>query len=125
MSRTAARSVRIVGAGLSGALLALLCARRGIQVTLYERRADPRQSHPEQGRSINLALAARGMHALERAGVLPAVQPLLIPMRGRMVHEFGAQAALQPYGQRTEEVIWSVGRAELNRVLIDRSEDHV
>jgi kynurenine 3-monooxygenase len=124
VSRAAARSVRIIGAGLAGALLALLCARRGIQVTVYERRADPRQSHPEQGRSINLALAARGMHALERAGVLEAVRPLLIPMRGRMVHEHGAGAALQPYGQRAEEVIWSVGRAELNRVLIDAAARH-
>jgi kynurenine 3-monooxygenase len=124
VSTAAARSVRIVGAGLAGALLALLCARRGLQVTLYERRADPRQSHPEQGRSINLALAARGLHALERAGVLQAVRPLLIPMRGRMVHEHGAGAALQPYGQRAEEVIWSVGRAELNRVLIDAAVRH-
>jgi kynurenine 3-monooxygenase len=124
VSTAAARSVTIVGAGLAGALLALLCARRGMQVTLYERRADPRQSHPEQGRSINLALAARGMHALERAGILQAVRPLLIPMRGRMVHERGAGPELQPYGQRAEEVIWSVGRAELNRVLIDAAARH-
>lgn len=124
MNRAAARSVRIVGAGLAGSLLALLCARRGIQVTLYERRADPRQSHPEQGRSINLALAARGMQALEHAGVLAAVRPLLIQMRGRMVHESGAGTALHPYGQRAEEVIWSVGRAQLNRVLIDAAARH-
>ncbi len=124
MNRPAARSVSIVGAGLAGALLALLCARRGIQVSVYERRADPRQAHPEQGRSINLALAARGLQALERAGVLPAVRPLLIPMRGRMVHEGGAPAALQPYGQQPGEVIWSVGRAALNRVLLDAAARH-
>ena len=100
MSASAARSVNIVGAGLAGALLALLFARRGLKVRLYERRPDPRQAHPEQGRSINLALAARGMRALEQAGVMAAVRPLLIPMRGRMVHEPGAAAALQPYGQR-------------------------
>jgi kynurenine 3-monooxygenase len=124
VSAAGTRSIQIVGAGLAGALLALLCARRGIQVTLYERRPDPRQAHPEQGRSINLALAARGMHALERAGAMEAVRPLLIPMRGRMVHEPGAAASLQPYGQRAEEVIWSVGRAELNRVLIDAAARH-
>jgi kynurenine 3-monooxygenase len=39
-------------------------------------------------------------------------------MRGRMVHELSADPALQPYGQRAEEVVWSVGRADLNRVLI-------
>ena len=71
------RAVSIVGAGLAGALLALLLARRGLAVALYERRPDPRQAQPERGRSINLALAARGMRALERAGVMEAVRPLL------------------------------------------------
>jgi kynurenine 3-monooxygenase len=111
--------VNIVGAGLAGALLALLLARRGLRVTLYERRPDPRQTQPEEGRSINLALAARGIRALERAGIMEAVRPLLMRMRGRMVHEVGAAPVLLHYGQAPEEVIWSVGRAELNRVLID------
>jgi kynurenine 3-monooxygenase len=118
------RTVNIVGAGLAGALLALLLARRGLSVVLSERRPDPRQAAPERGRSINLALAARGMRALEQAGVMDHVRPLLIPMRGRMVHERTGAAALQPYGQRAEEVIWSVGRADLNRVLIDSAASH-
>ena len=124
MSAEAARSVNIVGAGLAGALLALLMVRRGLRVALYERRPDPRQSTPERGRSINLALAARGIRALERAGVMERVQPLLIPMRGRMVHELSGHAALQPYGQRQDEVIYSVGRADLNRVLIEEAARH-
>ena len=117
-------SVTLVGAGLAGALLAVLLARRGFEVTLYERRADPRQSRPEGGRSINLALAARGLAALERAGVMDAVRPLLIPMRGRMVHEIAGAPALQPYGQRPHELIYSVGRADLNRVLIAAATRH-
>jgi kynurenine 3-monooxygenase len=118
------RAVNIVGAGLAGALLALLLARRGLTVNLYERRPDPRQAHPERGRSINLALAARGRRALEQAGLMQRVQPLLIAMRGRMVHERNGHASLQPYGQREHEVIWSVGRAELNRVLIEEAARH-
>jgi kynurenine 3-monooxygenase len=117
-------TVNIVGAGLAGSLLALLLARRGLFVTLHERRPDPRQAQPERGRSINLALAARGMRALERAGVMERVRPLLIPMRGRMVHGLSGQSALQPYGQREHEVIWSVGRADLNRVLIEEASRH-
>jgi kynurenine 3-monooxygenase len=125
MSRPAEPAgINIVGAGLAGALLALLLARRGLAVTLYERRPDPRQARPERGRSINLALAARGMQALARATVLERVRPLLIPMRGRMVHERGGTAALQPYGQRAHEVIYSVGRADLNRVLIEEAARH-
>jgi kynurenine 3-monooxygenase len=124
MSVPSGGSVNIIGAGLAGALLALLLARRGLRVTLYERRPDPRQVQPERGRSINLALAARGLRALERAGAMERVRPLLIPMRGRMVHERSGQATLQPYGQRPHEVIWSVGRADLNRVLIEEAAHH-
>ena len=119
-----ARSLNIVGAGLAGALLALLLARRGLKVTLYERRPDPRQGRPESGRSINLALAARGMRALERAGAADEVAPHLIAMRGRMLHEPGAAPVLLPYGQRAHEVIYSVSRADLNRVLIDAALRH-
>jgi kynurenine 3-monooxygenase len=78
----------------------------------------------ERGRSINLALAARGIRALEHAGVMDKVRPLLIPMRGRMIHERSGATALQPYGQREDEVIYSVGRGELNKVLIEEAARH-
>jgi kynurenine 3-monooxygenase len=113
--------INIVGAGLAGALTAVLLARRGFKVTLYERRPDPREANAESGRSINLALAARGIGALERAGVMDRITPLLIPMRGRMVHDASGSASLQSYGQREHEVIYSVGRAALNRVLIEEA----
>jgi kynurenine 3-monooxygenase len=113
-----------VGAGLAGALLAVLLARRGFAVQLYDRRPDPRQATAERGRSINLALAARGIRALEHAGVMHRIRPLLIPMRGRMVHERSGAASLQPYGQREDEVIFSVSRAALNVVLIEQALQH-
>lgn len=116
--------VNIVGAGLAGALLAVLLARRGFPVHLYDRRPDPRLQGSERGRSINLALAARGISALEHAGVMEHVRPLLIPMRGRMVHDLSGATTLHPYGQREHEVIYSVGRAALNRVLIEEATRH-
>jgi len=116
-----AQPVSVVGAGLAGALLAILLARRGFAVSLYERRRDPRRGTPEAGRSINLALAARGIRALEHAGLMERVRPLMIEMRGRMVHEVGRPAVLLPYGQRAHEVIYSVERAALNRLLIEEA----
>ena len=38
-----------------------------------------------------------------------------------MVHDAAGATALQPYGQREHEVIYSVGRAALNRVLIEEA----
>ena len=114
----------IVGAGLAGSLLALLLARRGFGVTLYDRGSDPRAAAPAGGRSINLALAARGIRALERAAVMRDVEPHLIAMRGRMVHDRSGQCALQLYGQKQEEVIYSVGRAALNVSLLQNAASH-
>ncbi len=111
--------VNVIGAGLAGALLAVLLARRGFKVNLFEKRPDPRSTLAEHGRSINLALAARGIRALERAGMMARRLPLLIPMRGRMIHEHSGATSLLPYGQREHEVIYSVGRAPLNRLLVE------
>ncbi len=116
--------INIVGAGLAGALLAVLLARRGFAVEIYERRPDPRAVESDRGRSINLALAARGIAALERAGMMERIRPLMIPMRGRMIHPLSGETQLQPYGQRLEEVIYSVSRADLNRVLIEEAARH-
>lgn len=119
MSLTAVPGINVIGAGLAGSLLTILLAKRGFKVTAYERRADPRGANPERGRSINMALAARGIRALTLAGVLDKVMPLAIPMRGRMVHEHDGSAELQMYGVRPEEVIHSISRADLNRTLIE------
>lgn len=114
--------VTIIGAGLAGALLAVLLRRRGHLVRVYERLADMRTASIPAGRSINLALAARGIRALEAAGVMDEVRPLLIPMPGRLLHQQNGELTFVPYGQREHEVIYSVSRSELNRILLDAAE---
>jgi len=114
--------VTIVGAGLCGSLLAIMLRRRGLGVSVLERRADPRTGRAVAGRSINLALSARGIRALRHAGIFSKVASLLMPMRGRIIHNEDGSTELQPYGQRQEEQIFSVSRTELNRILIDTAE---
>jgi len=112
----------IVGAGLAGALLATLLARRGWQVDVFERRGDPRVHGYAGGRSINLALAERGLHALRQADADRAVLSHAVMMRGRMVHPRHGAPQLQRYGRDDSEVIWSVSRGELNITLLDAAE---
>ncbi|MCY7354770.1 MAG: FAD-dependent monooxygenase [Lysobacter sp.] len=112
----------IVGAGLAGGLLATLLAKRGWDIDVYEKRSDPRVAGYEGGRSINLALAERGLHALRSAGADTAVIDRAVMMRGRMVHFSDGTQQLQRYGKDDSEVIWSVSRGELNITLLNAAE---
>jgi kynurenine 3-monooxygenase len=122
LNASSTRHFTIIGAGLAGALLATLLAKRGWQVDVYERRGDPRVLGYAGGRSINLALAERGLHALRSADAADAVLDKAVMMRGRMVHFLDGSQQLQRYGRDDSEVIWSVSRGELNIVLIDAAE---
>ncbi len=112
-------SVNVIGAGQCGTLLAITLAQLGFEVDVYERFEDPRIHDAEAGRSINLALAARGINGLRRVGMHDHVQPLLVPMRGRMLHHADGSTQFSAYGQRTDEQIYSVTRTGLNQVLLD------
>jgi kynurenine 3-monooxygenase len=116
------KSITIIGAGLAGALLAILLARRGWQVDVHEKRGDPRVKGYEGGRSINLALAERGRNALRQADADDEVMTQAVMMRGRMVHFLDGRQQLQRYGRDDSEVIWSIHRGDLNICLLDLAE---
>jgi kynurenine 3-monooxygenase len=112
----------IIGSGLTGPLLAIMLANRGYTVDLYEKRADLRKADISAGRSINLALSHRGIHALKSANVFNEIEPLLIPMKGRMVHLPDGNTDFQPYSINSHEYINSVSRGELNKILMTVAE---
>jgi kynurenine 3-monooxygenase len=114
---SAATRIVIVGGGLAGSLLAVLLARRGLVTQVLERAAKFDAEHGPRGRSINLALAARGIEALRAAGVYERIAALTLPMKGRMVHEPGSAPRFARYGLAPNEQIYSVSRAELHVAL--------
>jgi kynurenine 3-monooxygenase len=115
--------VTLIGAGLNGPLLAILLRRRGFAVEIYERRPDMRRVRVNAGRSINLALSTRGIHALQQAGLWERMQSIIIPMKGRMMHSIAGELTFQPYGNNETEVINSISRAELNIALMNAAEE--
>lgn len=117
-----AKHITLIGGGLVGALLAQQLAGRGFAVDVFEKRPDPRIAGFTGGRSINLALAERGLQALRKAGLADDVLQRAVMMRGRMVHTRDGRSGLQRYGVDDSEVIWSVSRGALNMLLLDAAE---
>jgi kynurenine 3-monooxygenase len=115
-------TITLIGAGLNGPLLAIGLVRRGFRVELYERRPDMRRVRMSAGRSINLALSTRGIHALTAAGLWDEMQKIVMPMKGRMMHSISSELTFQPYGKDEAEVIHSISRADLNISLLNAAE---
>jgi kynurenine 3-monooxygenase len=113
----------IIGSGLAGPLLAIYLAQRGYSVDLYEKRPDLRIENISVGKSINLALSHRGIKALQSADVYDQIEPLLIPMKGRLIHLSSGEISFQPYSIHSHEHINSISRGELNKILMTKAEE--
>lgn len=116
--------VHIIGGGLVGALTAVFLAKRDYSVSLHERRGDMRKGKVEAGRSINLAVTSRGFKALEEVGLKQDVLDIAIPMKGRMLHDLDGKTTFVLYGQKESEVIYSVSRGELNKLLLTKAGEY-
>jgi kynurenine 3-monooxygenase len=112
----------LIGSGLAGGLLAAYLGRRGYNVDLYERRADPREGNIVGGRSINLAVSTRGIHALEQIGIADEALRHAIPMRGRMIHDKSGGLHFAQYDVDPNKHINSIGRAALNTTVIEAAQ---
>jgi kynurenine 3-monooxygenase len=112
----------LIGSGLAGGLLAAYLGRRGYEVDLYERRADPREGNIVGGRSINLAISTRGIHALEQIGIADEALQHAIPMRGRMIHHKSGALHFSPYDVDPKNCINSIGRGALNTTVIEAAQ---
>lgn len=116
------KDITLIGAGLTGSLMAILLARRGFHVTIYEKRPDMRKVKIAAGRSINLAISVRGLKALNEVGLQQTILEKAVPMRGRTMHDIKGQLSYQPYSPYSEEYLNSISRAELNIALMNTAE---
>lgn len=118
------KNIHLVGGGLVGSLAAIVLGERGFNVTLYERRPDMRKATISAGKSINLAVTARGLKALREVGLEKDVLAMAVPMKGRMLHDVDGKTTFVSYGQKESEVINSVSRGDLNKLLLTKAESY-
>lgn len=117
------KHANVIGAGPVGSTLAVLLARRGYQVDLFERTPDTRGGGGVSfARSINLALSARGLHTLSLLGLAQEALANSIPMPGRIIHDSRGEVEFQPYGLEPHECLHSISRRWLDGRLKDAAE---
>lgn len=115
------KRVCVAGAGLAGLYLAIGLARRGIEVSLHERRAEAELGVGEaaMSRSIALALSHRGLHALAALGLEPRASAIGRRMLGRVVHQDSGEVTFSPYDPTGEGRILAIQRSELYELLAE------
>ncbi|MES2587600.1 MAG: NAD(P)/FAD-dependent oxidoreductase [Bacteroidota bacterium] len=117
------KKIAVVGAGLVGSLQAILLAKKGYKVEVFERRPDLRKATLIAGKSINLALSDRGWKALELAGIAEDIRQISIPMYKRCMHATDGSLTYQAYG-REDQAIYSVSRGGLNQKLMNLADNY-
>ncbi|QBY04905.1 FAD-dependent monooxygenase [Thalassotalea sp. HSM 43] len=121
MSNSQKQRIAIAGAGPVGSLLAVMLAKKGYPIDLFESRPDSRQTNIYQGKSINLALSDRGWLALQSIGLDTEIREHAIPMYCRVMHDKQGNLTTFPYG-KDNQAIWSVSRSGINEQLINIAE---
>lgn len=96
--------IAVIGGGLVGCVAALQLAKKGYQIDLYESRSDIRKAVVVAGRSINLALSARGRKALAEVLLEDKILYDALPMEGRMLHSVSGSTRVVPYDQKNKQV---------------------
>lgn len=113
--------IAIVGAGLTGCLLATILGRRGYSVSVHERLNDESEPSEDRKMSINLTISERGLNALSQAGLAHVLADAM-PLRGRAIHTRSSQVRYQSYSARGDQALYSINRATLGRRLVEAAQ---
>lgn len=80
------QTITIIGGGLAGAFLALLLAKRGFRVQIFEKLSEEEYLNANNKRSFNLTFHYRGVAALQKAGLWNSIKHIFIKLDGTVIH---------------------------------------
>lgn len=114
------KKIAIVGAGLAGLFCAIALAEKNASVTVFEKRTRDAAAGGNK-RSFSLTLSSRGRKALEEQGLWEEVEPITMPVSGRMCHLDMEQQPFE-YSADGSLVLHAVQRSSMNDKLLHLAE---
>jgi len=111
------RRVVIVGAGPVGTLAALFLARLGHRVQVFDQRDG--DGDGDGLHCASMLLSKRGMQALDQLGLIGQIQPELVPLKGRMVHDLKGHSLFYSFGKQQSNLVYSISRERLQLLLVN------
>lgn len=112
------KKVVIIGAGLTGSLLAIILSKYNYQVDIYEKRSDIKKAVYDKKRTIAMSISHRGWQALQTVNLEASLKEFATASYGRIAYDKFGNNYKQHYGN-DEEAIYTIDRKILNTTLLD------
>lgn len=106
------KSITIIGGGLAGCFLAILLAKRGYKITIYERSSKEAIFESAAKRSVNLTFYGYGVQALKEADLWRVIEPHVRQLKG----------SITQVGENTQPIITDLSQQKMPYYTVSRSE---
>jgi kynurenine 3-monooxygenase len=84
MNSTKKQTITIIGAGITGCFLAILLAKRGYSVDIYERLSYDEMLHGTENKSFNITFYGYAVQALKKLDLWKVIEPQVITLKGSL-----------------------------------------
>lgn len=120
MNNSSKEKIAIVGAGLGGSFLAVLLAKKGYTVTIYERLSKKEIIEDAFKRSYNIILYGYAIEILKKTGIWDAVNPFLFSLKGTITHIPHA-TPIKTVGDQKKIQYLTINRFQLARIFLQEA----
>lgn len=109
--------ITVIGAGLAGCYLAILLAKRGFEVEIFERDYPFKSTTGASKRSFNLSFYERGVRAFKAAQLWKTVKRDAVSLKGTISHPSYSPEVFSEYSFKGKPYL-AIGRAKLLEILL-------
>ncbi len=116
--------ITLIGAGLAGCFLAILLAKRGYKVEIYERASQADITDIASKRSFNITIYGYAVQVLKEAGLWDVISPNILTLKGSYTQVRKNAEPIYAAMDEEKTPYYSVQRARLLEILVRQAMKH-